>query len=117
VRDRSLVLQDLIAAVERLIELGAERAADPADDRDRDEAILFNVIVMGEAATRSDPSTRAGFPGIPWDKMAQTRDRVVHHYEGVDWRVIDTILADDLPDLLPRLRAVRDSSARDRREA
>jgi uncharacterized protein with HEPN domain len=108
VRDESLLLDDVLEAVRRLLELGARHGPELGADKDRDEAILFNLIVMGEATKRLAVDTRARFPDIPWADMAETRDRVVHHYEGVDWQVIRAILDRDLPPLIPRLAAARD---------
>jgi uncharacterized protein with HEPN domain len=108
VRDESLLLDDVVDAVQRLLDLGARSQVALGADRDRDEAILLNLIVLGASAKRMTPSTRSRFPDVPWTDMAETRDRVVHHYEGVDWAVIEAILAQDLPPLLPRLVAIRD---------
>lgn len=40
--------------------------------------------------------------------MARSRDRIAHHYEGVDWSLVAQIVQDELPPLLPRLREIRD---------
>jgi uncharacterized protein with HEPN domain len=44
--------------------------------------------------------------------MAQVRDVVVHHYEGVDWRVIRRIVTEYLPAEIPRLIEIRDELRR-----
>ncbi len=109
-RDESLLLDDLVDAARRLLELGAGDTS-LGTERDRDEAVLFNLIVLGEAAKRLSAKTRGRFADIPWADMAETRDRVVHHYEGIDWEVIAEILEKDLPPLLPRLLQVREQLA------
>jgi uncharacterized protein with HEPN domain len=108
VRDSLLVLDDMIEAVERLIELGAAGMPDAVEDRDRGEALLFNLIVLGEAAKRVPERVRTSYPDVDWRSIAATRDKIVHHYEGVEWPIIDDMVRDDLPALLPRLRAIRD---------
>ena len=40
---------------------------------------------------------------------ARTRDRIVHHYEGIEWWLIEEIVAEELPVLPPRLIEIRDS--------
>jgi uncharacterized protein with HEPN domain len=107
-REDLLLIDDLIDAGGRLVELGASSASSPfGSDRDRDEAILFNLIVLGEAAKRLTPRSRETWPGVPWSLLAQTRDCVVHHCEGVDWEAVGIILCDEMPALLPQLRAIR----------
>jgi len=96
---------DLVDAVGRLLELASEDEV-LGENRDRDEAILFNIIILGEATKRLKPETRRHFPSIPWQDMAETRDRIVHHYEGVKWDIVEGILKEDLPKLLPSLITV-----------
>ncbi len=109
-RDDSLLLDDIVDAAERLVDLGRRfntRAL--GEDRDTDEMVLFNVLVLGEACKRLQTETRARFPGIPWAEMARMRDVVIHHYEGLDWVVIGQVIGEDLPSLLPDLREIRDA--------
>ena len=111
-RDDSLVLDDILDAAEQLVLLG-EAASELGTERATNDRVLWDLTVLGEDAKRLNPSVRSQNPDVPWTDMAETRDRVVHHYEGVDWAVIGAILADELPPLLPRLRAIRDQLRRD----
>lgn len=107
-RDDSLVMDDVVDAAARLIELGSALTPSAGPDRDTADMILWNLTVLGEGAKRLQPATRERFGDVDWSAMAGTRDVVVHHYEGVDWQVVGQILTVDLPALLPRLAAIRD---------
>lgn len=108
-RDESLLLDDLIEAASRLMELGAGVAPELlGDDLQRREGLLLNLIVLGEAAKRLLPDIRGRFGEVPWADMAETRERVVHHYEGIDWGVVADIIENDLPPLLKGLIRIRD---------
>lgn len=108
-RDESLALDDIVGACERLIELGSGIPTGMlGTDRDVAEMVQWNLVVLGEATKRLRTSTRERFPDVPWAPMAATRDRVVHHYEGVRWPVVANIITGDLPALLPRLVELRD---------
>jgi uncharacterized protein YutE (UPF0331/DUF86 family) len=37
--------------------------------------------------------------------LAETRDRIVHHYEGVDWAIVDSIIELELAALVGALRS------------
>ena len=107
-RDESLLLDDMVKAASRLVDLGSGEDTVLGEGRPCDEQVLYNLIVTGEIAKRVSPETRSRFPQIPWSAMARARDRVVHHYEGIDWMVIGQIVTSDLPSLLPQLMEIRD---------
>ncbi|MDZ4655062.1 MAG: HepT-like ribonuclease domain-containing protein [Coriobacteriia bacterium] len=107
-RDESLLLDDVVHATSRLIELGSQSEVPLGEDLSCDEQVQYNLIILGEAVKRLSPATRERFADVPWSPMARARDRVVHHYEGVDWAVIETIIGSDLPPMLPRLLEIRD---------
>lgn len=102
--DDSLVLDDIVDAAQRLVELGGLIAGSPAAPaREIADQVLWNLTVLGEAVKRLPVSTREVYPDVPWGAMAGTRDVVVHHYEGIDWEVITNIITRELPRILPRL--------------
>ena len=39
------------------------------------------------------------YPWVEWSKIAGTRDKITHHYFGIDLDVIWAIVNEDLPDL------------------
>lgn len=107
--DESLLLEDIADCSLRLIELGADVPADyTGGDRPLNEMILWNLVVLGEAAKRLPSEIRRRFGDVEWEKMMRTRDRITHHYEGIDWEIVLRIMAIDLPPLLPRLIEIRD---------
>ena len=92
-RDESIVLESVAGAAGRLIELG-NRAAPGHLGRNRDdsEAILWNLVVLGEATKRLSPALRMRFADVPWTQMAQTRDVVAHRYDGINWVRIGEVI-------------------------
>lgn len=39
------------------------------------------------------------FPHIPWSSIARMRDRLAHHYMGVDLEIVRKVVAQDLTPL------------------
>ena len=107
-RDDSLVLDDILDAAERLVMLTDDSERPLGRERAVNDQVLWNLTVLGEATKRLGLDVRGRFPDVPWGDMAETRDRIVHHYEGADWAILESILAEELPALLPRLREIRD---------
>jgi uncharacterized protein with HEPN domain len=105
-RDDGLLILDMIEAAEHLLDVGrrtlpGSRHSEP----DVSRAILFDLVVLGEAAKRVSAGTREGNPAVPWRRIAETRDRIVHHYEGVDWAIVDSIIEFELAALVGALRS------------
>ncbi len=73
-RDESLLLDDLIDATARLIELGKRVPVGRlGEDRDLSDSLMWNLVVLGDATNRLSTSTRARFSNLPWRDMAETR--------------------------------------------
>ncbi len=107
-RDESLVLDDMIAAAERTMRYAAGvPAGELGADGEKSDAILFNLAVLGEAAKTVPAHVRDAYPEIPWASMAMTRDKVIHHYHGIDWTTVADIVENVLPELLPQLEQAR----------
>jgi uncharacterized protein with HEPN domain len=108
-RDDSLLLEDMVDATERLIELTRSVPKGRLGlERGTNEMVLWNLVVLGEATKRLRKQTRERFADVLWKRIAGTRDRIAHNYEGIDWQVVTAIIADELPALLPRLTEIRD---------
>ena len=43
-------------------------------------AVVRQLLVVGEAVKRVGPETRALAPNVPWKQIAGMRDRLVHDY-------------------------------------
>ena len=54
-------------------------------DELRQDAIVRQLTILGEAAKRVSPDYRTAHPEIPWHQIAGFRDVVVHQYEWVDF--------------------------------
>ena len=111
-RDDSLVLDDILDAAERLVSLWTDAGETLGSDRAIDDQVLWNLTVIGEATKRLGLAVRERYADVPWPKMTRMRDRVVHHYEGVDWAIVASTLTVELPPMLPRLREIRDELRR-----
>lgn len=108
-RDESVVLDDIVAAAQQVVDLvGALPDGQLSSDTQVGHAVLWNLTVLGEATKRLRPETRERFAGVPWTDFTRTRDYLVHHYEGIDWRLLEEVGRKELPGLLPKLTEIRD---------
>ncbi len=63
------------------------------------DAVTRNVEIIGEAVKRLSKEIYEKYPNVPWQKIARTRDMLIHHYFEVDDQQLWKIVEDDLPRL------------------
>ncbi len=74
------------------------------------DATLRNLELLGEAATHIPDDVRAAHSEIPWRMIIATRNQLIHGYLGIDDDTLWSISQDDVPELLPLLKAFRSDS-------
>lgn len=100
-------LQDMLEAARRII-LYTENTAFAEFKRDfkTQDAVLHNLEILGEAAKNIPQDFQENHPAIPWSEMARTRDRLIHHYFGVNLDVVWGITQLELKSLVENLEAI-----------
>ncbi len=95
-RDDAQLLDMLLACkkIQRYA-TGLDGTAFLADEL-RQDGILRQLTVLGEAAKRVSPEFRAAHPEIPWQDIAGFRDVVVHRYARVQLPRVWEIVTRDL---------------------
>ena len=103
-RDRAAVLE-LLTRAERILSIasGLDEEGFLADVVKQD-AVIRNFEVMGEAAKRISEATRTTAAAIPWTTLARFRDLLIHGYDIVSPRQVWRTIQDDLPSLVDELR-------------
>jgi uncharacterized protein with HEPN domain len=67
--------------------------------------------MIGEAASHIPEGVRAANSQLPWRLLIATRDRLIHGYLRIDNDSLWSIIQDDMPDSLPKLRQPKEPSA------
>ena len=92
---RGLRLQDIRDAISTI----RDHIATGSFDRKTSDAVLYNLVVIGEAAAQISDETRARAPEIPWTKIVGLRNLIAHEYFRIDLDVIQAIVAEQLDQL------------------
>lgn len=72
-------------------------------------AVIWQLLLIGEAATRLSDEARASFPDTPWKQIIGMRNRLIHAYDRINVDAVWTAAHDDLPGLVEQLeRHLRD---------
>ncbi len=84
---------------------GRDRA-DLLDDPTNSRAIVRSLEVIGEAVKKLPPEIRFKYPQVEWGDMAGMRDVLIHHYFGIDYDIVWSVLQNEIPDLYNELKRI-----------
>lgn len=65
----------------------------------RQDAVVRNLEIIGEAVKNLSDALKAMHQEIPWKRIAGMRDKLIHEYFGVNLELVWDIVADELPEL------------------
>ena len=75
-------------------------------DRLKQSAIIREIEIIGEAVKNLPIEFTVKYPYVEWSKIAGTRDKIIHHYFGIDLDIIWDIIKHDLPDLKKEIKKI-----------
>lgn len=109
-RDRQ-ALADIITAIEQIVRYSQNLDRESLQNNDEKQAaILYRLVIIGEATKRLSQEYRTRFSTIPWRQMAGLRDVVVHDYDELDFEILWNVVHINLPNMLPELKSILDES-------
>ena len=88
------------AAIEAIAFANGRSREDLNADRMLSLALVREIEVIGEAASRVSTFTREEVPQMPWADVIGMRNRLVHAYFDIDLDVVWATVVEDLPILL-----------------
>lgn len=62
-------------------------------------ACVKSLEIIGDASRNISDDLKIAHPEIPWRQMIGMRNKLVHHYFGVDWEIVDDALKNELPEI------------------
>mgnify|MGYP006275348891 CR=1 FL=1 len=62
-------------------------------------AFARSFEIIGEATKQLNEEFRRRDPKIPWSYMAKMRDKLIHHYFGIDYQMVWRTVVEDVPEL------------------
>jgi len=103
-RDYKLYLKDILEAMESIEKFvqGMDFERFKKDDKTV-SAVIRKFEIIGEATKQIPDEIRKSHPGIPWKEMAGMRDRLIHFYFGVDYKLVWETIKKRLPKIKPQI--------------
>ena len=102
-RDQAALLDIAIAGrqIQRYSQ-GIDRAQLESND-EKQAAILYRIIIIGEATKRISQGFREQRPYVAWREMAGMRDHITHAYDQVNLDVVWDVIQNKIPELLAQI--------------
>jgi uncharacterized protein with HEPN domain len=98
VRDDPLHIADMREAIERIRSFVSRGRSSFFEDLRTNEAVAYEVLKLGEAASRVGSRFRRAHPEVPWSRLAALRNEIIHEYFRVDlddlWEFVESEMGD-----------------------
>jgi uncharacterized protein with HEPN domain len=102
-----LFLKDIIEAMEKIEEFIGEMTFEEfkADDKTA-SAVMRKFEIIGEACKHISEDIRKKYPKVPWKEMAGMRDKLIHSYSKVDFKLVWMTIKERIPKVKPLIKKI-----------
>lgn len=98
-RPAEILLADILDAVNAILEFIREvEFTQFISDRMRRDAIARNIEVIGEAINKLPDDFINKHSEVEWHKAIGMRNRLIHEYFGIDYKIVWNTIRNILPD-------------------
>lgn len=106
-REPGLLVQDMLDAIGKIEHYtGTYDINEFINDERTIDAVVRNLEILGEAASRLPDEYKKTHSAIEWNKIVGLRNRIVHAYFGIDLQIIWSIIKTDMNQLKRQLTSI-----------
>jgi uncharacterized protein with HEPN domain len=109
-RNEKLLLEDIVQSIKQILIYTHEMSFEAfINSQITVDAVIRNFEVMGEASSRLPQSFKNSHPQIPFRKIKDFRNKVIHFYFGIDYNLVWDTIQTELKPLLENLIIVQNN--------
>jgi len=98
-KDPQIYLAHIRDAIQAIREYTEDGEAVFLKDRKTQDAVIRNLEIIGEAVKNIPSEITDRYDHIPWKNIAGMRDRLIHHYFGVNLKMVWGVVENRLDEL------------------
>lgn len=76
------------------------------EDTKTQDAVVRNLEIVGETIKNISETLKEKYPQIQWKELARLRDKLIHHYFGVNYDIVWHVVKNELPDVIYQLNEI-----------
>ena len=104
-----IFIEHIIDSIDAIADFSKEMSKGAfLSSRLKQSAIVREIEIIGEAAKNISEKLKKEHSEIEWKEISATRDKMIHHYFGVDLDIIWNIIKKNLPELKKQVLKIRD---------
>ena len=69
-------------------------------------AVVRSLEIIGEATKQLPEEFRIRYPQIDWKSIAKMRDKLIHHYSGIDYEIVYDTLQKHIPEFRAEIQRI-----------
>ena len=97
-KDYKLYLIDILESCKKITSYTKGKAEKQfANDQKTIDAVIRNIEIIGEAASKIPKKARGKIPQIPWKDVVAMRNKVLHEYFDVNVPIVWETVQKDIP--------------------
>jgi uncharacterized protein with HEPN domain len=105
-KDTLDLLRDMLNSIDSIERLSVGSFEEFSKDDRTQDAIMYNLIILGEAANNIPNDFQEGHSEIPWSSIIGTRNVIVHGYDHVKLQIVWDIIQKNLSQLKKDLKKI-----------
>lgn len=75
-------------------------------NKEKQSAVIRQIEIIGEAVKNLPSEFKDKHPNVPWKDIVGMRDKLMHHYFGVDIEKVWITLKEDIPKLKNQIKNI-----------
>jgi uncharacterized protein with HEPN domain len=99
-------LSDMVTALDKVERFARHGRDEFYDNELLPGAIVFQLMIVGEAAARLTPELRAAHPEVPWRGVIDMRNTLIHRYSQIDLDIVWQVVDEDVPRLREQIEPI-----------